>query len=116
MAKNRIGTPEPTTIDEQIEAWKKQYGEGNVLCILIPHTNVDPNTKLKAYIKKPSITTISKISRFGEEHINKSIDIFFEDSYLGGDPEIHKYDEYKLAIIHKVMPMFEVPEAEIVKL
>lgn len=115
MAK-QIKSNIPATESEQIEAWKKEYGVGNVFCVKIPHKNVDANTKLNVFIKKPSMTTMAKIARYGDEHIDKSVEILFEDSYLGGDPEINKYDEYKIALFETVMPMFEVPKAEIVKL
>jgi hypothetical protein len=114
MAKQNQNTPK--TEQEQIDAWKQQYGEGNIFCVSVAHKNVNPDTKLKAYIKKPSLVTMSKIARYGEEHINKALEVFLEDSYLGGDPEIEKYDEYKVAVFQKAMPMFEVPEADIVKL
>ena len=44
---------------------------------------------------------------FGEEHIDKAISIFFEDSYLGGDPEVLQYDEYKISVFKSAMPMFD---------
>lgn len=116
MSRNRNITDAELTEQEQIDAWKKQYGDGNVLAIYTPHKNVDSSTKLKSFVKKPSLVTMSKISRFGEEHINKAIDVFFEDSYLGGDPEVLQYDEYKISVFKSAMPLFEVPDSEVVKL
>lgn len=116
MAKKFINTNSEMSESEKIAEWKQQYGDGNVLRIDTPHKNVDPTHKLKSFVKKPSLVTMSKISRFGEEHINKAIDIFFEDSYLGGDPEVLQYDEYKISVFKSAMPMFEVPDSEVVKL
>lgn len=116
MAKNRMSTNVEFSEQEQIDVWKAQYGDGNVLAVFTTHKNVDPSMKLKSYVKKPSLVTMSKISRFGEEHIDKAINIFFEDSYLGGDPEVLKYDEYKISLFQKVMPLFEIPDSEVVKL
>jgi len=116
MAKNRATEILPTDEQQQIDAWKRQYGDGNILCVLTPHKNVDPTHKLKSFVKKPSLVTMSKIARFGEEHINKAIDIFFEDSYLAGDPEVLQYDEYKISVFKSAMPLFEVPDSEVVKL
>lgn len=118
MTKVRTNNNETTELSEQeqINIWKQQYGDGNVLRIDTPHKNVDPTHKLKSYVKKPSLVTMSKVTRFGEEHIDKAISIFFEDSYLGGDPEVLQYDEYKISVFKSAMPMFEVPDSEVVKL
>lgn len=104
-----------TVSKEQITAWKAAHGDGNVFAITIPHNNVDPQKKLIGYIKKPCLATLSKIARYGEEHISKACEVFIQDTWLDGDVDILKYEEYKLAIMQKAIPLFELPDAEIVK-
>lgn len=91
---------------EQIDAWKKQYGD-------IFAIKVDGKT---AYLKKPDKRTLSFASVAGQKDPMKFNEIVLENCFIGGDEEIKKDDSLFLAASSKIVELIEVKEAELVKL
>lgn len=91
---------------EQIDAWKKQYGD-------IYAIKVDGKT---AYLKKPDRKTLSFASVAGQKDPMKFNEIILENCFIGGDEEIKQDDSLFLAASAKIVELIEVKEAELVKL
>ena len=93
-------------MQEQIEQWKKQYGD-------VFKLTIEDKT---AYLKKPGRKVLSYASSIGTKDPMKFNEIILNECFIGGDEEIKTDDAYFLAASAKLAEIIEVKEAELVKL
>jgi len=91
---------------DQIEGWKKQYGEISAIIV---------DCKI-AFLKKPDRRTLGYASTAGQKDPMKFNEIILDNCFLGGDEEIKKDDSLFLAASAKIVELIEIKEAELVKL
>ena len=103
--KNTI-MPEKNVVQEQIEAWKKKYGD--VLCVVV-------GDKV-AYLKRPSRQALSAAAVVGKNDPMKYNEILLNNCWLDGDEEIKTDDSLFLGVSAKLGELVEVKEAELKKL
>lgn len=99
---NKIG--EATS--DQIDAWKKQYGE-------IFSLTVDGHV---CYLKKPDRKTLSFASMAGTKDPLKFNETLLNNCFIGGSEEIKKDDNLFLSASSKLADLIEIKEAELEKL
>lgn len=103
--KNTI-MPEKNVVQEQIEAWKKKYGD--VFCVTV-------GDKV-AYLKRPSRQALSAAAVVGKNDPMKYNEILLNNCWLAGDEEIKIDDSLFLGVSAKLGELVEVKEAELKKL
>jgi hypothetical protein len=95
-----------TATKEQIQEWKKQYGD-------IFLVKVDDKA---VYLKKPSRHTLGMASVMAKENPMKFSETMLADCWLAGDDDIKTNDDYFLAVASKLSDLVQVKEAELEKL
>ncbi len=91
---------------EQIEAWKRQYGE-------IMALKVDGRV---CYLKKPSRKALGYAAMAGKDNPIKFNEVIMNDCFVGGCEEIKTDDTLFLSASSKIGELVEVKEAELEKL
>lgn len=95
--------PEKNVVQEQIEAWKKKYGD--VFCVVV-------GDKV-AYLKRPSRQALSAAAVVGKNDPMKYNEILLNNCWLDGDEEIKTDDSLFLGVSAKLGELVEVKEAEL---
>lgn len=95
-----------TITTEQIEAWKKKYGEVFIVEI----------EDKKAYLKRPSRKALSAAAVVGKSDPMKYNEVLLENCWLGGDEEIKTDDPLFLGASQILAELVEVKEATLKKL
>ena len=97
-----------TYTQEQLESWKKKYGE------VFEVVSADKKTILH----KPSRHDLS-FAMAGSSQAKDSVkfsEILLKQCWIDGDPEIQTVDDYFLSVVPVLGALAEVKEAEIKKL
>lgn len=91
---------------EQIDAWKKKYGEVFKLVI----------GDKECFLKKPDRKTLGYATSVASKDPMKFNEIMLKGCWLSGDEEIKTDDSLFLSASAKLAELIEVKEAELVKL
>ncbi len=92
--------------DEQLQAWKKQYGD--VFAI-----KVDGHI---AYFRKPDRKILSYATVAGSKDPIKFNEILIQNCFIGGSEEIKTNDDLFLSASARIAELIQIKEAELVKL
>jgi len=95
---------------DQLEGWKKKYGDGNVFEVVADDK--------KAVLHKPTRKDLSFAkagSSQGQDSL-KFVEILLKQCWIDGDMEIQEDDEYFLGVVPVLDALSEYKEAEIKKL
>lgn len=95
-----------TATPEQIEAWKKQFGEVFLL-------EVDGHV---AYLKKPSRKVMSLALTTGKSDPIKFGEIILKNTWIEGDQAIQDDDKLFFGTMQQLDQMMEFADAELKKL
>jgi len=99
-----------TYTQEQLEGWKKKYGDGNVFEVVVEDK--------KVILHKPTRRDLS-YAMAGSNQANDSVkfaEILLNQCFIEGDPEIKDNDDYFLAVVPVLGALAEQKDAEIKKL
>ena len=91
---------------EQIEAWKKQYGD--IYAIKVENG--------VCYLKKPSRKALGYASYASKQNPLNFNEVILNDCWLGGDESIRTDDAKFLGVSGTIAQIIEVKEAELKKL
>ena len=91
---------------QQIQEWKKQYGDVYVL-------NIEDK---KAYLRTPDRQTLSYASTLATKDPLKFNEVVLNNCWLGGDEEIKTDDTLFLAASSKLPDLIQIKEATLEKL
>jgi hypothetical protein len=91
---------------QQIQEWKKQYGDVYVL-------NIEDK---KAYLRTPDRQTLSYASTLATKDPLKFNEVVLNNCWLGGDEEIKADDTLFLAASSKLPDLIQIKEATLEKL
>lgn len=95
-----------TATTEQIESWKKQYGD-------IFHVKAGEKS---CYLKKPTRKALSYAATAGVTDPLKYNEIILKDCWLAGDDEIQTDNGLFLSVSNRLPELVEMVEVELVKL
>lgn len=113
-SQNEAGDILPGNVTKsQVDTWKEEHKEVHLITI-----KKDEEGKECAYIyvKKPDRQTLAAAMKFMTSDIVKFQEILFNNCLLGGDSEVKTRDELFFAAAQKIVGLFQIREAEIVKL
>ncbi|MBR4710979.1 MAG: hypothetical protein IKP10_03035 [Clostridia bacterium] len=99
-----------TYTQDQLEGWKKKFGDGNVFEVAVEDK--------KVILHKPSRRDIS-YAMAGSNQAKDSVkfsEILLNQCWIDGDEEIKENDDYFLAVVPVLGALAETKEAEIKKL
>jgi len=99
-----------TYTDDQLQGWKKKYGDGNVFEVV--------SGDKKAVLHKPTRQDLSFAnagSSNGQDSI-KFCEIILKQCWIDGDKEIQNDDDYFFGVISVIQEMVSYKEAQIKKL
>jgi hypothetical protein len=91
---------------EQIDAWKKQYGD-------VFKISVEDK---ECYVHRPSRKTLSYASSVATKDPIKFNEIMLNGCWIDGDSEIKTDDSLFLSVSAQLAELIQVKEAELVKL
>lgn len=91
---------------EQIEAWKKQFGD-------VYQVTVEERT---CFLKKPTRKVISMATSVGQSDPIKFSELMLNNCWIAGDEDIKTNDELFLSVAGKLAELVEVKESELKKL
>lgn len=91
---------------EQIQAWKAQYGE--VFKISVGDKS--------CYLRKPSRKTMGYAAMASKDNPLKFNEVILDGCWIAGDEEIRTNDDLFMSVSAKVGKLIEIKEAELVKL
>lgn len=91
---------------QQIQEWKKQYGDVYVL-------NIEGK---KAYLRTPDRQTLSYASTLATKDPLKFNEVVLNNCWLGGDEEIKTDDALFLSASSKLGELIQIKEATLEKL
>lgn len=103
---NKTIVPEKNVIQEQIESWKKKWGD--VFCVVV-------GDKV-AYLKRPDRKTLGAAAVVGKNDPMKYNEILLKNCWLDGDEEIKTDDALFLGVSAKLGELIDIKEAELKKL
>lgn len=95
---------------DQLEGWKKKYGDGNVFEVVVEDR--------KVILHKPTRRDLS-FAMAGSNQAKDSVkfaEILLNQCWIDGDAEIKENDDYFLAVVPVLGALAETKEAEIKKL
>lgn len=123
MAKEKQNVPAPTP--EQIEAWKKEFGDVFTLEVAQSAEKYEANTiapdlddlpKLTCYLRKPD----RKVQNFAMVTMPKNLlaagKSIVKECWLGGDMEIQSNDAYFSAVAFQAIELVELYQTRLKKL
>lgn len=95
---------------EQLEGWKKKYGDGCVFEVIVEDK--------RAVLHKPSRKdlTYATAGSSGGKDAMKFAEVLLRQCWIDGDREILDDDEYFLGAVPTLQALTEVKKAEIKKL
>ena len=96
---------------EQLEGWKKKYGDGNVFEVVVAGEK-------KAVLHKPNRRDLSYAnagSSQGRDAL-KFTELILQQCWIDGDKEIQENDTYFFSVVPLLDALVETKEAEIKKL
>ena len=99
-----------TYTQDQLEGWKKKFGDGNVFEVAVEDK--------KVILHNPSRRDIS-YAMAGSNQAKDSVkfsEILLNQCWIDGDEEIKENDDYFLAVVPVLGALAETKEAEIKKL
>ena len=99
-----------TYTQDQLEGWKKKFGDGNVFEVAVEDK--------KVILHKPSRRDLS-YAMAGSNQAKDSVkfsEILLNQCWIEGDEEIRQNDDYFLAVVPVLGALAETKEAEIKKL
>ena len=99
-----------TYTQDQLEGWKKKFGDGNVFEVAVEDK--------KVILHKPSRRDLS-YAMAGSTQAKDSVkfsEILLNQCWIDGDEEIKVNDDYFLAVVPVLGALAETKEAEIKKL
>lgn len=102
MEKNMTGQAEP----QQIDAWKKQYGE--VYCV-----EVDGSV---CYLHKPDRATLKAVASVGMNDPIRSNEVLLENCWIAGDESIKTDDAKFMGVSPVLAELVQIKEAVLKKL
>ena len=99
-----------TYTQDQLEGWKKKFGDGNVFEVAVEDK--------KVILHKPSRRDLS-YAMAGSNQAKDSVkfsELLLNQCWIDGDAEIKENDDYFLAVVPVLGALSETKEAEIKKL
>lgn len=97
---------------EQLNAWKEQYGAENIKHVKVFEKAGDKEHFKSLVVRKPDLEVITKASRFAAEPFKAGL-IIYNECKLAVDPEIEANDELKAGALVNLTRMFKIHESEV---
>lgn len=111
MNLQKNGLPEGITQD-QIDAWKKQYGEGKIKLLKLAVDDVQSDF-FHVVAKVPDRPTLSHFEKWTEQNPDKAKSILVTNCLLSGKEQVQASDYLFFTAVKALSQLVPVGEAEI---